>query len=344
MRAIALLSLLLCSALMSDGSRTIPELKLEILNQILPKNENEIMIAPGNLTKDCTEVEATLYVLNIDEINELKGEITLRMYFRQYWKDYRLKYLPNPLFEYVLINNDDAIWVPDTFFPSEKKSRSFDSLRPNVLIKIFPDGSVTYSKKLSVTLNCPMDFDSYPFDRQVCNMRLESYGSTAEHMKLKWKAENPPVGIYSKNPVPVFRLQKLVSSYGMVHMQKNYSFLAADFYFSRSLNYSMYNIYLPGIAMVFLSWLPFWMNKKMITTRLLLSVGALLSFFAMLCRFGERQPQSRYSSSMLWFSGTCTSFLILSSVLSVLVHIFDRDNVAPIKIVENGEGVSIARS
>uniref|UniRef100_A0A1Y1NGQ9 Uncharacterized protein n=1 Tax=Photinus pyralis TaxID=7054 RepID=A0A1Y1NGQ9_PHOPY len=73
MRAIALLSLLLCSALMSDGSRTIPELKLEILNQILPKNENEIMIAPGNLTKDCTEVEATLYVLNIDEINELKG-------------------------------------------------------------------------------------------------------------------------------------------------------------------------------------------------------------------------------------------------------------------------------
>lgn len=337
MRSITLLSAALLCVLQSECSKTIPELKREILDQILPKNENDVMIAPGNLTSDYTVVESTLYVLNIDDINENKGEISLRLYFRQYWKDYRLKYVQNSLFEYILINNEDAIWTPDTFFVNEKKGRSFEALRPNVLIRIFPDGSVIYSKKLSVTLECPMDFDKYPFDRQVCNLRLESYGNTIDNLKLKWKTESNPVGVYSENPVPVFQLQKFVSSYGMVQLQKNYSFLAVDFYFMRGLSYCIYNIYLPSIAMVFISWLPFWINKKLITSRLLISMGALLSFIMILCRFSERQPQSQYSSAMFSFTATCASFLILSLVLSVLLHIFDKDGEDPIKIVESGK-------
>ena len=45
---------------------------------------------------------------------------------------------------------------------------------PNILLRIYPNGDVLYSIRLSLTLACPMDLKYYPLDRQTCELQMAS--------------------------------------------------------------------------------------------------------------------------------------------------------------------------
>lgn len=105
-------------------------------------------------------------------------EITLQMYFRQRWSDFRLRYneTSGPVPKTISFKDSNLIWTPDTFFPNSigTLNSKQNLLRPNEHIRIQPDGNVFYSFRLTVTANCPMDLQYFPFDRQYCEIELES--------------------------------------------------------------------------------------------------------------------------------------------------------------------------
>lgn len=45
---------------------------------------------------------------------------------------------------------------------------------PNILLRIYPNGDILYSIRLSLTLACPMDLKYYPLDRQTCSIAMAS--------------------------------------------------------------------------------------------------------------------------------------------------------------------------
>ncbi len=45
---------------------------------------------------------------------------------------------------------------------------------PNVLLRIYPNGNVLYSIRISLVLSCPMDLKYYPLDRQTCSIQMAS--------------------------------------------------------------------------------------------------------------------------------------------------------------------------
>jgi len=75
---------------------------------------------------------------------------------------------------HVTLNDRDKLWVPDTFFVNERKSKFSDALTQNSFIKIFADGSVVYSTRVHTTLACALDHANFPFDKQTCSFSLES--------------------------------------------------------------------------------------------------------------------------------------------------------------------------
>lgn len=64
--------------------------------------------------------------------------------------------------------------MPDLFFSNEKEGHFHNIIMPNVYIRIFPNGSVLYSIRISLTLACPMNLKLYPLDRQICSLRMAS--------------------------------------------------------------------------------------------------------------------------------------------------------------------------
>ncbi|XP_041483962.1 gamma-aminobutyric acid receptor subunit beta-1-like [Lytechinus variegatus] len=101
-------------------------------------------------------------------------DYTLTMYFRQHWKDERLSY--DPCLGNVSLNGRlaDSIWVPDTYFPNDKRSFVHDVTVTNRLLRFHYDGTITYGMRITTVASCYMDLVHYPMDEQNCSLEIES--------------------------------------------------------------------------------------------------------------------------------------------------------------------------
>ena len=103
--------------------------------------------------------------------------ITIGMTFAVSWFDYRLKnwnYPPKDYWLSIWLNKDfkNLIWFPSIIannLVSQKKiDKQFILFRwgnnpiPLIISKFY----------LSITVNCEMDFQTYPFDKHVCNLEV----------------------------------------------------------------------------------------------------------------------------------------------------------------------------
>lgn len=102
----------------------------------------------------------------------------MNFYFRQFWNDPRLSYnsTTEDTKNGIELDDDTAknIWTPDTFFVDDKESFIHKTTKKNTFSRISPNGDVTKSDRYSVTLNCPMSFQYFPFDTQTCSLEIES--------------------------------------------------------------------------------------------------------------------------------------------------------------------------
>ena len=75
-------------------------------------------------------------------------DFTLDMYFRQFWKDARLKFdrLSTGL-EKLVVGAEyiNLIWTPDTFFVNEKSAYFHEATTENQFLRILHDGNVLRS-------------------------------------------------------------------------------------------------------------------------------------------------------------------------------------------------------
>lgn len=82
------------------------------------------------------------------------------------------------------------IWVPDVYFENSIGPSSSDRTGGNDLGElswVYSDGSVTWSRRARLRFSCPMQFDSLPFDKQCCDLRIGSYSFVAEEVDLGWR-------------------------------------------------------------------------------------------------------------------------------------------------------------
>ena len=106
---------------------------------------------------------------------EHEQEYTIQITFREEWNDDRLTYDDmNGKISFLVLTDPSKIWKPDLFFNNEKKGHFHNIIMPNVLLRIFPNGNVLYSIRISLTLFCPMDLKYYPLDMQTCIIKMAS--------------------------------------------------------------------------------------------------------------------------------------------------------------------------
>lgn len=89
--------------------------------------------------------------------------ISLQITLRQMWLDPRLRFeVDNDLIEYVTLDDSlfsgsaVGLWSPDIFFANEASGFVHSIMKPNSYKRVFPDGSVMWSTRLTSTFSCPM--------------------------------------------------------------------------------------------------------------------------------------------------------------------------------------------
>ncbi|XP_048370590.1 gamma-aminobutyric acid receptor subunit alpha-3-like isoform X2 [Sphaerodactylus townsendi] len=155
-----------------DDSKDNITIFTRILDRLLDGYDNRLR--PG-LGDDVTEVKTNIYVTSFGPVSDTDMEYTIDVFFRQSWRDERLKF-DGPM-KILPLNNllASKIWTPDTFFHNGKKSVAHNMTTPNKLLRLVDNGTLLYTMRLTIHAECPMHLEDFPMDVHACPLKFGSW-------------------------------------------------------------------------------------------------------------------------------------------------------------------------
>ncbi|XP_054153951.1 glutamate-gated chloride channel-like isoform X1 [Oppia nitens] len=272
-------------------------------------------------------VRVNVYIRSISRIDDVTMEYSVQVTFREQWNDNRLQFDDmNGQIRYLVLTDPNRIWKPDLFFSNEKDGHFHEIIMPNVLLRIYPNGNVLYSIRISLVLACPMDLKYYPLDKQTCSIQMASYGYTTDDLVFLWK-EGDPVQITKNLHLPRFTLEKYLTSYCTSRTNTGeYSCLKVDLQFKREFSYYLIQIYIPCCMLVIVSWVSFWLDPNAIPARVSLGVTTLLTMATQISGINSSLPPVSYTKAIDVWTGVCLTFVFGALLEFALVNYASRSD------------------
>uniref|UniRef100_A0A8C7F151 Gamma-aminobutyric acid type A receptor subunit rho1 n=1 Tax=Oncorhynchus kisutch TaxID=8019 RepID=A0A8C7F151_ONCKI len=275
--------------------------------QLLSINDHDFTMRPG-FGGHTVEVGVDVQVESLDTISEVDMDFTMTLYIRHYWKDERLSFHSTTnksmTFDGRLVKK---IWVPDLFFVHSKKSFTHDTTTDNVMLRVYPDGKVLYSLRVTVTSMCSMDLSRFPLDTQTCSLEIESYAYTDDDLMLYWKKGNNSLSTDERISLSQFLIQEFhtTSKKSFYSSTGWYNRLYINFTLRRHIFFFLLQTYFPATLMVMLSWVSFWIDRRAVPARVPLGELALSS------------------------SGSCSKLIMILSLTVLMFHYYKASNILP---------------
>jgi len=338
--SILFLAVLMCNSLaLESGKINVRGKEKQILDKILQHSSYDRRIRPSGANDTGmdgpTIVKINLMFRSFPTISDYKMEYSTIMTFREEWMDDRLKYDDyGGKIKYLTLTDQEKVWMPDLFFANEREGHFHDIIVPNVYIRIFPNGKILYSIRISLTLSCPMDLRLYPLDRQTCHLNMISYGWTTEDLIFQWR-ENEPVQVPENMKLPRFIVEKvqtdLCSSNTTTGM---YSCLKVNLLFKREFSYYLIQIYVPCCMLVIVSWVSFWLDANAVPARVSLGVTTLLTMATQTTGINNSLPPVSYTKAIDVWTGVCLTFVFSALLEFALVNYASRSDAHIEKIIK----------
>ncbi len=180
----------------------------------------------------------------------------------------------------------------------------------NRLMKLSATGEIYYVAAMKAVFTCPMKFQKYPFDTQICPIWLESYSYSGDVVKFEWQ----PGSAVQLYPDPEL-ISHTILEINEEDCSKNYtagsySCLCVKFKLERKYGRLITQVYLPSVLMIILSWIPFWIETSIDILVGLMIVLALL----MEASTSDLPPISYITAVGIWFL-ICVLYVFLALVL-----------------------------
>ncbi|XP_060763024.1 gamma-aminobutyric acid receptor subunit rho-1-like [Neoarius graeffei] len=253
-------------------------------------------------------VGVDVQVESLDAISEVDMDFTMTLYLRHYWKDERLSFpgktSQSMTFDSRLIKK---IWVPDMFFVHSKRSFIHGTTTDNVMLRVYPDGNVLYSVRVTVTAMCNMDLSHFPLDTQTCSLEIESYAYTDDDLMLYWKKGNDSLKTDDKISLSQFLIQKFHTTTKLAFYSSTgwYNRLYITFTLRRHIFFFLLQTYFPATLMVMLSWVSFWIDRRAVPARVPLGITTVLTMSTIITGVNASMPRVSYIKAVdiyLWVS------------------------------------------
>ncbi|XP_014456040.2 gamma-aminobutyric acid receptor subunit rho-2 [Alligator mississippiensis] len=275
--------------------------------QLLRVDDHDFTMRPA-FGGPAIPVGVDVQVESLDSISEVDMDFTMTLYLRHYWKDERLSF-PSTTNKSMTFDGRlvKKIWVPDVFFVHSKRSFIHDTTTDNIMLRVFPDGHVLYSMRITVTAMCNMDFSRFPLDTQTCSLELESYAYTDEDLMLYWKNGNESLKTDEKISLSQFLIQKFHTTSRLAFYSSTgwYNRLYINFTLRRHIFFFLLQTYFPATLMVMLSWVSFWIDRRAVPARVSLGITTVLTMSTIITGVNASMPRVSYIKAVdiyLWVS------------------------------------------
>ncbi len=195
---------------------------------------------------------------------------------------------------------------------------------PNLYTRLYPDGRVLQSYRISLVLSCAMDLRAYPLDIQSCPISISSYGWTTKDLLLNWRNESAVI-LASGFNTPRFMLKDIYNSTCDVSTPTgNYGCLVVQIKFAREFGFYLIQIYLPCSMLVVVSWVSFWLEPTAVEARVSLGVTTILTIVTQTYGINQSAPPASYAKALdiwtAWCQGMVFGALLEFASVNYLCH------------------------
>ncbi|CAL8308241.1 glycine receptor, alpha 4b [Gadus morhua] len=331
--------LLCCLVLRESRSGVCKELKFpartpkppspsDFLDKLMGRTSGYDARIRPNFKGPPVNVTCNLFINSFGSITETTMDYRLNVFLRQQWNDPRLAYKEYPDDSLDLDPSMlDSIWKPDLFFANEKGASFHEVTTDNKLLRIFQNGNVLYSIRLTLILSCPMDLKNFPMDSQVCTMQLESFGYTMNDLVFDW-LDIGPVQVADDLMLPQFVLKE---EKGHGYCTKHYNTgmftcIEVKFYLERQMGYYLIQMYIPSLLTVILSWVSFWINMDAAPARVGLGITTVLTMTTQSSGSRASLPKVSYVKAIDIWMAVCLLFVFAALLEYAAVNFVSRQH------------------
>ncbi|KAL6738603.1 hypothetical protein Aduo_012133 [Ancylostoma duodenale] len=254
-----------------------------------------------------------LYLANFDsELMEFSIDVEMELS----WYDLRLS---NNYTKPIRIREKqilDLIWKPDPYFVNSKFSHFHEVSFPNFRMRVFPDGLVKYTMRVTSVCNCFMLFCLYPHDRQTCDLQISSIAYPSSFVQFVWHSE--PVLFQSEIALPELHVQRMRTEQCHVEGKLIHSScVRLVFELERDGGRFVVEKYIPSTLAMMFAWVAPYVPYNYEDVRIITPITVLLTLVQM--EKGDKEVRTSYLTSMdVWFAAM-KAFTALSLIESLVV-------------------------
>ncbi|XP_068711324.1 gamma-aminobutyric acid receptor subunit beta-3-like isoform X2 [Montipora foliosa] len=265
-------------------------------------------------------LDLEMLILSFGEISETSMDFEVDLYLGQFWQDPRLAFGINRT---IILGGAscEKLWLPDTFFVNSIDTRIRKMVFSNKKVWIdLSNGSMMLSARLVTKNSCKLDLRNYPLDEQTCHLAFESFSYEAIDLTYKWRSEiGSDIFIYD-NEMAQFDIvsAKRYLKHPVYH-SPTFSGLTATIIFRRRSMYYIFQMYIPCVCIVALSWVSFWINHEAVPARVALSITTVLTISYMRGSVNAGMPRVSYLKSIDYFLLGGFVFIFMTLLEYVLV-------------------------
>ena len=241
------------------------------------------------------KIKVTIDISEVLRINDKDYSITFACYFNVQWEENRIwlseefgreqagagvNTTMNPDIT-VPMNLEFVkdLWLPNIFIYNLKTYKVIDVLSKLAGLWISADKIILYSQATHITFICPMRFDKFPLDTQVCKFQVGSYSydDTIMRFTTEKAGYNSPTGnsIALDYAIRIDALKKEDAIF-LGGTLGNFSLAGFEMTLHRYVSTYIITYYLPSGLFVIVSWISFLIPMDVIPGRMALLVTLFL--------------------------------------------------------------------
>ena len=230
-----------------------------------------------------TRIEIGVYFLDVMVIDDADQTFQVDLVFSARWRDSRLAFSAEEtgLDEMVLPLQD--VWYVGLASLNRREAEAF---LPDV-VRVRPDGEVTYSQRVQGILASPLDLHEFPFDSQVLPMHLVAYRHGPEEIDFVLSSEyTGSRGDFSVTGWVIEEGEHEVAPVSLPGLEEQHA--GASFYLvaTRQSSYFGLTMMVPLVLIVLMAWTVFWIDPSVVPPQVGIATAAVFSLIAF--RFSMR--------------------------------------------------------
>ncbi len=276
------------------------------------------------------DVSVGFFLVDVVDINEDEQTFELDGILTLEWDDPRLAFDPSEVGADELVYQgpykfDEVFdgWWPQLVLRNE--SGRYE--RQGVVLRVAPDGSVSYVEQLQAVAEAKMDLRRIPFDRQRFPVTFAMVGFGGDRVRLRPAPTRTGFGETTLSQWRVDDVEARVSTtdHGSLDgPEAPVSTVTFELPVTRSPRFLLRLVVFPMILFVALTWSVFWMDRESLGNRMDISFLGILTVVAFQTLVSDRLPRISYFTILSAFVYISYVTLAASVIVNLRVSFLDR--------------------